>query len=176
MHRRLRGLLPYVALLLGAAYLYHDAGRFAAAGRAGELGPDFWPRAVLVLLMLVCAWEIVRGALFAKAQPDSAPGAHAKAQEEDARYPWLLAGGIAVTVLYVLALEVLGFFVCTALFLALFMYIGRYRRGWIIAASSILGSLAFVYVFMKVVYVSLPLGVGPFKQVSVWIFAAFGIH
>ncbi len=178
MHRRLKGLLPYAALLLGAAYLYRDAGHFAYAARPGELGPDFWPRAVLVLLMLVCAWEIVRRVLlegFARGEP-AAEGAPGPPSAEEPRYPLLLAGGIGVTVLYVLALGVLGFFVCTTLFLALFMLIGRYRRPWVIAATSVLGSLAFVYLFMKVVYVSLPLGVGPFKQVSVWIFAVFGIH
>jgi hypothetical protein len=29
---------------------------------------------------------------------------------------------------------------------------------------------------MKIVYVSLPLGVGPFKAVSVWLLAALGIR
>ncbi len=176
MNGKLKGLLPYAALVLGAAFLYHETGSFANAGRPGQLGPDFWPRAVLVLLMIVCALEMVRRAL---AAPEAPPAAGARAKphaEEEARYPWLLAGGIAITVAYVPGIEYLGFFLATALYLAAFMLVGRYRRGGIIAASSILGSLAFVFVFMKIVYVSLPLGVGPFRQVSTALLAVLGIH
>ena len=175
---KVRGLLPYAALLLGAVYLFRDAGHFAYAARPGELGPDVWPRAILVILMAVCIVEILRRALASAATPAAAgdsAGAHAAA-DEARRYPRLLAGGIVLTILYVLALEVLGFFVATVLFLALFMRVGRYRRIGVIAATSLLGSLAFVYVFMKIVYVSLPLGIGPFKQLSVWILRALGIH
>jgi hypothetical protein len=182
MKRRLQGLLPYAALLLGAAFLYSNAGSFAASGRPGQLGPDFWPRAVLALLMLVCALEIVRRAVF---EPAEANAAEADAQaiagptthhEEPVRYPWLLAAGIGLTILYVPGMEILGFFLSTALYLAAFMVAGRYRRGTVIAVTSLLGSLAFLFVFMKIVYVSLPLGVGPFRHVSAWILAALGIR
>jgi putative tricarboxylic transport membrane protein len=92
------------------------------------------------------------------------------------RFPWCLAGGVALTIAYVLALDWLGFFVSTVLYLALFMLVGRYRRARVIAAASVVGSLAFVFVFMKIVYVSLPLGRGPFKALSVWILAMLGVH
>jgi putative tricarboxylic transport membrane protein len=176
MNDKLKGLLPYAALVLGAAFLYHETGSFANAGRPGQLGPDFWPRAVLVLLMIVCGLEMVRRALAApEAPPATAPERKAH-EEEQVRYPWLLAGGIAITVAYVPGIEYLGFFIATALYLAAFMLIGRYRRAVIVAATSILGSLAFVYVFMKIVYVSLPLGMGPFRQASTALLAALGIH
>ena len=100
----------------------------------------------------------------------------ADAEPEPTRYPRLLAGGIAITALYVPGLEVLGFFTCTVIYLAAFMWIGRYRSIRVIAASSIVGTLAFVFVFMKVVYVSLPLGMGPFRSISTWLLAFFGIH
>ncbi len=180
MMPKLRGLLPYVALLLGAAYLCRAAGHFAYAARPDELGPDFWPRAVLVLLMGVCAYELVLRLVFvrepqASRAQDSSDGIEAQL-EQDRRYPHLLMAGIGLTVLYVLGLETAGFFIATALYLSLFMLLGRYRRFGVIATTSVLGSLAFVFVFMKIVYVSLPLGVGPFKQISIWILAALGIR
>lgn len=181
MPGKLKGVLPYAALLLGAAYLYRAAGHFAYAARPGELGPDFWPRAVLMVLMAVCAYELLRRLLFAR-EPPSAPSAQDSGSDietdpdQGKRYPYLLVAGIGLTVLYVVGLDVAGFFIATAVFLALFMLVGRYRRYWVIAATSVLGSLTFVFVFMKIVYVSLPLGVGPFKQVSVWILAALGIR
>jgi len=178
---KLKGVLPYAALLLGAAYLYRSAGHFAYAPRPGELGPDVWPRAILALLMGICAWEVLRRMFFAgaAAAPPHAqqPGADAgDGAEEGARHAHLLYAGIGLTVLYVLGMGTLGFFLATVLYLALFMLVGRYRRYGVIAVTSILGSLAFVFVFMKIVYVSLPLGLGPFKQISIFILAALGIH
>jgi hypothetical protein len=178
MKSRWKNVVPYVALLAGAAFLYSRTAAIAALGRPGQLGPDFWPRAVLVLLMLVCVFEIARVLLAGKA-PAIAPEPAAKAaesEEEGPRYPGLLAAGIVLTALYVPGMEVLGFFLATVLYLAGFMLVGRYRRPGVIVASSVVGSLAFVFVFMKIVYVSLPLGVGPFLMLSTWLMAMLGIH
>jgi putative tricarboxylic transport membrane protein len=181
MSGKLASLSPYVALCAAAAWLYRDAGAFTAAARPGQLGPDFWPRAVLVLLIVVCVCEIVRRVLFERLARDDVPSAPAPGgvdapDASDGRFAWCLAGGIALTIAYVLALDWLGFFVATALYLALFMLVGRYRRMRVILSASVLGSLAFVFVFMKIVYVSLPLGRGPFKTLSVWLLALLGVR
>jgi len=83
---------------------------------------------------------------------------------------------MVITALYVPGLVFLGFFLATVAYLAAFMVVGRYRRWGVIATTSSVGSLAFVYVFMKVVYVSLPLGVGPFREVSTALMSILGIH
>ena len=179
MSGKLKAIALYAALFACAVYLYRDAGAFASAARPGQLGPDFWPRAVLALLMIVCACEIVRRAVFDRMKRLTSSEA---VQPDDARpdalerFPLRLAAGIVLTIAYVAALDWLGFFVATALYLALFMRVGRYRRKRVIAMASVFGSLAFVYVFMKIVYVSLPLGAGPFKTLSVWILAMLGVR
>jgi putative tricarboxylic transport membrane protein len=175
---RLRAAVPYAAVFAVALYLYHATDAFAAMGREGQLSPAFWPRAVLGLLMLVCAWEIGRAAWFPR-DARAAPVAAAQLEEapgEPPRQPLRLAAGIALTAAYVPAMEALGFFIATAIYLAAFMVVGRYRRPFVVAIASIGGSLAFVFVFMKVVYVSLPLGMGPFRAFSASLLAALGIH
>ena len=177
MKGRLVPVLPYAALLAGAGFLFERSASFAALGRPGQLGPDFWPRAVLVLLMVTCALEIARLLIAAPRVRDA--DAKSKREEEEAqmpRYPMLLGGGIALTILYVPGMQVVGFFIATVLYLAAFMWVGRYRRPGVIAVTSVVGSLAFVFVFMKVVYVSLPLGVGPFQWVSTRLMSLLGIH
>jgi hypothetical protein len=174
---RAKAIVPYAVLLAIAAFLFGKTAVFAALGRPGQLGPDFWPKAVLVLLMVTCAVEIVRVAI----APASTPGAIARAkqpeaEEEEPRFPMLLWGGIGLTILYVPGMQVLGFFLATAIYLAAFMLVGRYRRYGVVAVTSIAGSLVFVFVFMKIVYVSLPLGIGPFKSVSTALMALLGIH
>lgn len=176
MRGRLKAAAPYAALLVGAVYLFRDAGRFAYSPRPGELGPDFWPKAILILLMLACGWELVARLVSRPAAPKVAVAADREAPPETPHYPRLLAAGALATLGYVLLLPQAGFFVSTALYLALFMLIGRYRRFGVIALTSLAGSLAFIFVFMRIVYVSLPLGVGPFQQLSLWILAVLGIH
>lgn len=176
MQGRLKAAAPYAALLAGAAYLFRDASRFAYSPRPGELGPDFWPKAILVLLMLACGWELVARIVSRPVTPRVAVPTNSEAAAETPRYPGLLAAGALATLGYVLVLPQAGFFVSTALYLALFMLIGRYRRFGVIAATSLVGSLAFIFVFMRIVYVSLPLGVGPFQKLSLWILALLGIH
>ena len=174
---RWRELVAYAALLAGAAFLFYDTRAFAALGRAGELGPDAWPKAILGLLMFVCAFEIGRRVLsWRHAMVETKREADTAEEPEAPRYPWLLAAGIAITILYVPGVELLGFFTCTVLYLAAFMWIGRYRSIPVIVASSVIGALAFVVVFMKVVYVSLPLGAGPFREISIWLLGVLGIH
>jgi putative tricarboxylic transport membrane protein len=174
---RARAIVPYAAVLAIAAFLFTRTASFAALGRPGQLGPDFWPKAVLVLLMVTCAIEIVRVALV----PATEPGAIARAkqpeaEEEEPRFPLLLGAGIVLTMLYVPGMQVLGFFLATVLYLAAFMLVGRYRRYGVIAVTSIVGSLLFVFVFMKIVYVSLPLGMGPFQSLSTALMALLGIR
>ncbi|HET7260660.1 MAG TPA: tripartite tricarboxylate transporter TctB family protein [Casimicrobiaceae bacterium] len=180
---RLRAAWPWLAMLAAAVYLYGAAGHFAYAPRPGELGPDVWPRAILVLLIVVCALRLA-GLLIgvaatgrqADAAVDGVDVDGAAGADASRRYPRLLAAGIALTILYVLSMGTLGFFVATAIYLALFMVVGRYRRPGVIVVTSVVGSLVFVYVFMKIVYVSLPLGSGPFQHVSVAVLAALGVR
>lgn len=187
----LRRAIPYAVLLCGAAYLYVNAGQFAQFARPGELGPDLWPRAILVLLIFVCAGAILRGMLVVAHPPDSealsdavAGDAAAAQADNTADAPqgrartnaYRLLAGIGLSAAYVAGLGWLGFPVATALYLGLFIVLGGYRRAGVIVSTSVLGSLAFVFVFMKIVYVSLPLGTGPFQAVSIAILAALGVR
>jgi putative tricarboxylic transport membrane protein len=186
MSNRITNALPYFIVLAIAAALFFQLGQLSGA-TSGGLGPGLWPKAILVMTMIVCAYEIVKR-LMAKSALHEAGGVlesiveesegEAKEAERPAerRYPHLLGLGIGVTVAYVAFIETLGFFLSTVLFLAAFMWIGRYRRLGVVIAVSLLGSLAFSFIFMKVVYVSLPLGQGPFQQLSILLMRLMGVR
>ena len=178
MTARLNRILPYVIVLAIVSYLYFLAGRIDFVAPGGRIGPNFWPKVILGLATLTCLYEIIKILFFTKGEGEGdlkgvlgsvlkdAPQEAGAAEAGENTYPWLLWTGIALTVLYVVVIEKLGFFLCTFLYLAIFMWVGRYRRPGVILATSLLGSLAFMFMFMKVVYVSLPLGTEPFAQVS----------
>jgi putative tricarboxylic transport membrane protein len=184
---RLARAAPYAVLLALGAWFFVLAGEIEYVGPAGRIGPGFWPRAVLALLMLVCAWELAKSlflerqrsvgavlqALMEEAAPSVASGAEAAAAEPS----WArLGAGVGATLAYVLLVDVLGFFLATAGYLAAFIAVGGYRRWGVVLATSLAGSFVLLAVFMKVVYVSLPLGAGPFRAVSVALLALLGVR
>src|SRR5436190_10280688 len=181
---RLRALLPYVLVLAAAAGLSYSALHFGYTPRGDRPGPDVWPRAILVLLAVACIVRIV-GVVRRRspAEPAMPQDVIAEALPGDApddkpapRYPALLLTGIALTIGYVALLATLGFFIDTVIYIAALTWTGRYRRWPVIAAVAFAGALVFMFIFMKVVYLSLPIGRGPFAAVSLLLMQLLGIR
>ncbi|HJT60707.1 MAG TPA: tripartite tricarboxylate transporter TctB family protein [Burkholderiales bacterium] len=184
MTGRVARAAPYALLLGVAGVLYSFALRIDTSAAAGRIGPDVWPRAVLVLLAVVCVYELAKSFLAADARSaggmlqDYLDASIAADEAQSAARPSVrrLALGMGATLAYVLLVDVLGFFLATAAYLAVFVAIGGYRRWGVIAACALGGSLAMVVVFMKIVYVSLPLGAGPFRALSISLLALLGVR
>jgi putative tricarboxylic transport membrane protein len=188
MIAKLKESAPYWVTLAVSVYFFGIAQGITAPGTGDQLGPDFWPKAFLILMMLVCAIGIARVLLVRRhaldeAFADDVPQGTAAARDvRDAegepaqRYPLLLLAGIILCVAYVALFAALGFFVDTFLFLLAFILVGRYRRPGIALAVSGAGTLVFMFVFMKIVYVSLPIGAPPFSEVSILLMRLMGIR
>jgi putative tricarboxylic transport membrane protein len=184
----LKKIFPYLIVLAVAAIFYAATSQISFERTPGRIGPDAWPKAILALTIIVCVYEIVRTALFDRGHKEveglleiiEEQTAEEKSEgivEEDLpTYTHLLLAGIGLTVGYVLLFDVLGFFVDTLLYIVLFTLVGRYRRPGVVLASGLLGSLAFMFVFMKIVYVSLPIGHAPFSAVSLALMRLMGIR
>jgi putative tricarboxylic transport membrane protein len=176
---RLARALPYVVVGIAAAYLYYAALNFSFHHRPGTLGPNAWPMGIALLMLLVCIFKAAEALLrkrvpltpyeqiSAAEPPDSAP---------PERHPWMLVLGMVATVLYVALVTPVGFFVCTVAYLAVFLWIGGYRRTGAVAAISVVGALVLTFVFMKLVYVSLPIGRPPFSAVMLGLMQLMGIR
>lgn len=183
MLNRLLRASPYIVLQICVVYLYNVATRFDYSAPAGRIGPDAWPKLILVLMGGVCVYEIAKNLLVGesftaaglldKLMKDAGAGEDGASQTS---YPLRLWAGIGLTIAFILSIDKLGFFIATSAYLALFMAIGRYRRWGVIACTSLLGSLAIMFVFMRIVYVSLPLGTGPFLAISSALLAVMGVH
>jgi len=178
MRLRMHGIPPYAIVLAICGYLFYLATGIQYSGPPGRIGPDFWPKAILLLAIATCCYEIVRRIVTARDARTQAPDA---TPDQDngappAAYPGLLVAGIALTIAYLFLIERVGFFLCTFAYLAGFMLIGRYRRFGIVFATSLAGALIFMFVFMKVVYVSLPIGQGPFAEVSLLLMKLMAIR
>jgi hypothetical protein len=119
----IKSAFPYFIGLAVAAVLYSFVRQIEFAERPGMLGPDFWPTAAIGLMAAVCVFEILRALAGMRTQTHGIAEVLEKddSAEPAPTYPRLLIGGIVLVAVYAVVVDVLGFLLCTFLFLAAFM-------------------------------------------------------
>jgi hypothetical protein len=163
----IRFALPYFVGLAVAATLYFFVLQIEFSERPGMLGPDFWPKAAIGLMAAVCLFEIARA--FAGMRSQTHGVAEVLETDDSAPapiYPRLVAGGIVLVVVYAVVVDVFGFLLTTFVFLAAFMYLGRYRNHVAIWSFSFVATFLSAVIFLRVAYVSLPRGIPPFDRIT----------
>ena len=160
--RSLRGAIGPALILLAGAGLFVAAGRLPVVPVPGQLGPDFWPRLVLIGLMGSCVLKLLE---VARAGEPTA--------ERDAFVPLAvpkLATGIALVLGYPALAPLLGFPLTNILFLLAFMRLVGTRRPLPLVVTAVLGTVALLYVFVKVVYLPLPKGAGVLEDFTIFLY------
>lgn len=154
-------------LFLVALGLFLYAGRLGEMVPSGQIGPGFWPRLVLVGLM---ASALVNAGVSLRRPARPRLKADPLARDFDRGK---LALAIGVILGYVLAIELIGFLVATFAFLAVFMALAGLRRPAPLVLIAAIGALALTAVFVRVVYLPLPKGWGPFEDVTLGLYRVF---
>jgi hypothetical protein len=149
-----------------AVALLGSTGGLDEIAREGQLGPAFWPRLVLGGLVLACLGKLVGGWRAGAAEP----GAGAPAISRPA-----LAAGVLAILLYAAVAPALGFPLATALFVVAFMRLAGARSALMTGACAVLGTVGLLYLFVKVVYLPLPKGDGPFEALTLALYRALRI-
>jgi putative tricarboxylic transport membrane protein len=155
---------PLAGVALAAA-LWPPTRALSELGRDGQLSPAFWPRLALLGLALAC---------LAKAVQEARRPAAAVLAREPISWP-TLGAGVALVVLYAALVPVLGFPVTTAAFIVAFMALAGLRSTPGLGVSAVVGTIALVYVFVKLVYLPLPKGDGPFEALTLALYRALGV-
>lgn len=159
-----RAAAPLLGVIVAVA-LYPATRSLDDVAREGSLGPGFWPRLALLGLALACA---------VKAAQEWRGIARADA-DRDPISVLTLAAGIGLIVLYAALTPVLGFPVTTAAFIAAFMTLAGLRSPIVLGASAVIGTVGLIYVFVKIVYLPLPKGDGPFEALTVALYRALRV-
>ena len=163
-------VVPEFALLAAAGYLFVVALGFRQIGPADQIGPGFWPQVLCVGIGIGAVVRLGQKLRSRKRQvaPDTA------SETDEVRMPRLVIG-ITLVVGYIVGMLFLGYILATALFLISFIYLGGQRK-WYVIPLGVASSIIFAYVFLKVVYIALPSGVGVFDQLTVLLYELLGVY
>jgi putative tricarboxylic transport membrane protein len=178
----LRRVVPYAIILAAAGWLILLTGKFDYDKSAGSLGPDAWPRLILWFTIGLCVFQITRLALFGDPEESVPIGLEAPGAEDDIPPAEAMgtnymqaAAALASIALYLLALPYAGFFLSTLVFLTVFVAIAGYRRPLVILPVAAVLAAGFMFLFMRVIYVSLPIGIEPFSRISLLMMKLLGV-
>lgn len=165
-HGALR-VIPEVAVLVVCAVLFWQTAGFDGSTNNGGPGPAFFPRVLIGLLTLAMLVRIVQ-------QLREVRRASAESDEENVSSIRLLQA-IALAVGYVAATVYLGWVIATFCFVIAFLYVAGKRRLRITVPLAAGLVLSCVYVFVKVVYIPLPTGIGMFDVITVRFLELIGV-
>ena len=169
---------PYLVMIGIGVVLFYFASHIAYQQVPGQMGPERWPKIVIGLFIAVCAYEAIRRIVVATRGLSAKQGDESDdgfSQQMEA-HPILVAWAGGATVAYLLLLDYLGFFTATVVYCASIMWLGGVRRPVFVPVMSVIMGFAFAFIFLNLIYVALPLGQGPFTQVSLVVMKLVGVN
>lgn len=141
-----------ITLLIGAAMMF-DSHRIGSGWADGKLQPGYFPFRVGAIIALVSAAILVRAVLAGRR------GAEAFATPQQIRP---VAAVLLPTLLYIAAIQWLGIYAASALFIAGFMRASS-RYGWTKAIAVGLGIAVAMFFLFEIVFL-VPLPKGPLES------------
>lgn len=161
----LSGFKGPLLIFLFCLFFYFLAGNIEDPSPPGQLGPYFWPKTILILLMLSSA---IKGLEIAFSIHRDSAG------EKEPPPPAVLYTRLGILIGLVVGvvalMEVIGFLLANLLFLFSFMYAAGMRRKTLLLSTSFLGTLALLFLFVKVVYLPLPKGSWYFEDMTIFLY------
>jgi hypothetical protein len=155
-------------LLFAAAFLVLSE-QFAG-NRISQYDPgsSLWPRAALLVIIAAGLLNLVL--LYKRAQKSGESVIPSFSSEvmtlTRKQREYILA--IALSVLFFLSQDYIGFFVSAPVFLFAFSYAIGYRNLVKLTVFSLVTGLVVFFLFRNVVNIALPYGTGPFREISIW--------
>jgi len=153
-------IITSTIIFIGSLILYWETLKFEGHEVYAKLGPSYWPKFLLILLMGLS----VGVAIDAFRERKKSVGKESFLKLNKGRLKFFIAIGFIA--LYFILLQILGFVLLTPFFLIAFMYLlGERKKIWMISISFGITFL-IIYVFTKAMYVPLPRGIGIFLDFS----------
>lgn len=143
-------------LFLASIYLYYVADCIPTPDQFKDVGAGIWPKIIFTCMILACI------VLFVTTLRKEDGGKALSGKEELLR----LLMPVSLCAAYVAAMRWIGFLVGSMIFSVVYMHLVGYRKKIMIAIISLAVPLLVGLIFLKLMYIPIPKGVGIFKTIS----------
>lgn len=161
-----KSLIGPLLIFLAAVYFYFLAGQIDDPPGPDQLGAAFWPKMILIFLMVSCG---IKAAEILKAGRSRDAGTTQGVPPSEVDTP-KLAAMIVMIIAAVYFMDLIGFPLANFLFLLVFMRIAGLRRKGPLLLSASLGTVFLLYLFVKIVYLPLPKGQWFFDDITILLY------
>ena len=155
-------IISSLFILLSSCYLYYMAFQMREFRAYREVGPDFWPKIVLICLILFSAYLTISNVNKWRKSKDE------RAAEDDTSWKKALLAGFLILG-YIILLKPVGFLVLTPFFIVTLMLLIKRERIRTIPITVIVIMVLVYIIFGKLLYVPLPKGFGIFHDLSIFL-------
>ena len=159
-------ILVFFLFMLVESFKLHEIRRF------GELGSGFWPILILALASILSAIllfsSLRKGKERGEKEAEGPPSPESIADRKRARNIVILSS--VATLLYIFAMQWVGFAIATFFFVLAFIIILGDRRKWVLIISPVLVTVFILVVFSKFIAIPFPKGIGIFAELSRFFF------
>ena len=158
--------------LVVLVFLFVEAAAYATHEEGYAFGPDIWPKTAIACLIVFSAVKIIR---FSRIWLSGRPAGHSEVTAVTGPPQGAVKAllHIVVFLVYFLGIQYLGFIIGNLLFLPMIMRIAGLKGLKTITVPIVVVFLA-IPIFTKFLYVSLPKGVGPFHEISIFVTKMLG--
>ena len=162
-------ILISLFILVVSLFLYYEATQLPQLSAYESVGPDFWPKLILLGMIIFSTYLTVSNLIkWKKSRRESLSKGATITQKGEGWEGW--QRGLIATFLvigYVYFLKPLGFIMSTPLFMIGMMLLIRPERKKVIPFA-VLGIMLIIYIiFSKLLFVPLPKGFGIFHDISI---------
>ena len=165
----MRGEAIFNTVLFGLSlFLYYIAGTFKKFAPYAKLGPDFWPKGILLALIVLsgflCGKSMVRMIKSERA------GTGVEIHPGEKENPYRLFLVIAASFAYAFGMSGIGFLISTFLFQIVLLYLLKVKRPFSLLLVSLVNTTMLYALFIVVLNMLLPTGVGIFRSISLFFY------
>ena len=161
----MRGELIFNAILFSlAVFLYYVAGTFKKFAPYVKSGPEFWPRGILLGIIVLSGILLMKNITTLLRTARSPTTGEPAAELGRERLRLFLV--IAVSFAYAFGMGIFGFLLSTFTFQLFFLYLLKVKRFLSIVFVSLLNTAILYLLFIRVLNMLLPTGVGLFRNIS----------
>lgn len=149
-----------ILVLAMTIFLLRTTQTFKQISKYDVMGPGFWPRIVLISLLVLTTFLLIRNITQWRTRRGQEP-----AEEKDLSVQKLILS-LVVAFAYFFIMKFTGFILGTLVFQGLFLFVQGVRKIKVLIGTPLFLTTILFILFIKIMYLPLPRGMGIFRTFS----------